>query len=167
MVLDHRSASCNTFRSLCLCSVPWSGRQWASGVHICTTGSNSPRSFANLACKSIWGRMPPASWFPSLHFWHLLHPAGQPKLATRTPVASAPRQSLAGVESKQLAQPALPRIPERHSSAGDGAQLPGGYVCSVCFTCRCCNAVFCEAGGTFFLPPFVVSRERPNENTVA
>lgn len=80
------------------------------------------------------------------------------------PVAAAPTQSLAGVESQQLAQPALPRIPARYSAAGDGAELPGWNICSVRFTSCCCTATVSKAGAAAIFTAFVMSLEKSKKN---
>lgn len=72
-------------------------------------------------------------------------------------MAAAPGQSLAGVESQQLAHPALPRIPARHPPAGDGIELPGRRIGPVCLAAGRCSAALGEAGGAAVPPPFVVS----------
>lgn len=138
---------------LCLCSLPGTGKHPPSGVHVCTSRCAAPQPLSDLSGQSFGGRTPPASRFPSLHVWHLLHLDGHPELRAGPTVASAPRWSLEGVEEQQLAQSALSRIPARSPAAEHGAEPHARCVGSVRLTVCCCAAPLCKAADEAVLPP--------------
>lgn len=80
---------------LSLSSVSGFFRCWTSGIFICTSGFNPTQYFSDLVGESVWDWAPSLPWCPNLHFWYLLHPAGQPELGAGAPVAAACGQSLA------------------------------------------------------------------------
>lgn len=71
-------------------------------------------------------------------------------------MASAPRQTLAGVENEQLAQSALPRIPARHCPVGNGTQLSGLHFYSLRLPTRGCVAIFGKVHGAAVFSSSVV-----------
>lgn len=146
---------------LFVCSLPGPGRHQASGVPVCTSGSPPPGSYLNLAGKSVGGRVPGAACRrPGLRLGHLLRPAGEPELHPGPSVAAAPTQPLAGVWTRQLAQPALPRVPTGRSAAGGGAPLPARCHDSRLLATRWRAAALSQAAGAALLPNFVDQLER-------
>lgn len=151
---------------VCLCSLPWNGKHPPSGLHVCASYCAAPQCFYDLSGQNIGGRTPAASRFSSLHVWHLLCPAGHPGLRAGPAVAAAPRWSLEGVESQQLAQSALSGLPACSPAAEHGAEPHHCCVSSAHITVCCCSAPLGKADNEALHSLSVVLQESQIHNSL-
>lgn len=151
---------------VCLCSLPWTGKHPPSGLHVCGSYCAAPQCFYDLSGQNIGGRTPAASRFSSLHVWHLLCPAGHPGLRAGSAVAAAPRWSLEGVESQQLAQSALSGLPAWPPAAEHGAEPHHRSDNSVHITVCCCSAPLGKADNEALHSLSIVLQESQIHNSL-